>query len=261
MSWFIDSLYSRNTKKNGAKNLNCVCIGESGDGKSYGIIRIADLFYKEKLGKKFPIENIVFTKSKFLSRIVELDKCNIVIFDDAGMEYSSKKWFEELNQILGYTMQTYRFKIINVFFTLPHKRWLDSIARGMLHGQIIMKCPGVGVYYKLQHNPFNNIVYHYRRHLLNLKLPSKKLYEEYEFLKSEFLNTRYKFYLEEAKKSDAQLLSIDSHVEYVKDNLDKFTLNKRINLSLIEYGCGVSNYSARTIYSVVCKGLHEKRKL
>lgn len=255
MSWFVDALHERNTKVRGAKNLNACCIGESGDGKSYAILRLCELYYNLYLNEKFPYENIVFTKSEFLDRIVNLGQCSIVIFDDSGMEYSSKKWFEELNQILGFTMQTYRFKIINVFFTLPHKRWLDSVARGMLHGQIIMKRVGVGVYYKLQHNPFNNKVYHYRRRIMDFKLPSDRLTEKYESMKSDFLNTKYKYYLEEAKKSDSQLISIDEHVEKVINNMDKFKLNKRLNLSLIEYHCGVSNYQARTIYAVVKKRL------
>lgn len=258
MSWLIDSLYARNTKKNGAKNLNCVCIGESGDGKSYGIIRLAEMFYNEKLDMKFPTENIVFTKSEFLDRIVNLGKCSIVIFDDSGMEYSSKKWFEELNQILGFTMQTYRFKIINVFFTLPHKRWLDNVARGMLHGQIIMRYPGVGVYYKLQHNSFNNKVYHYRKRIIDFKLPDESLTNVYEDMKQEFLNTKYKYYLEEAKKSDSLVISIEDHVSSVLDSIDNFKLNKRLNISLIEYNLGVSNYTARTIYAVVRKRLGSK---
>lgn len=175
-------------------------------------MRIGELYYKNYLHKRFPTKNIVFTISEFLERVGEFgknEKCSILIFDDAGLKYSSSRWFDELNQILGYTLQSYRYRIINVFFTIPVLKWLDRIGRGMLHGRIELKSIGNGAYYKTSYNQFNDKIYNRRTCLIKFNLPGNALINKYEEKKHNFLQIEYNGYLQEAKQREMQKLELD----------------------------------------------------
>lgn len=231
---FLQILHDRNTAKQGAKNLNCAIIGESGSGKSYGALRMAELYYKLYLNKRFSTKNVVFSISEFLSRVGDFgaeSKCSILIFDDAGLKYSSARWFEELNQILGYTLQSYRYRIINVFFTIPVLKWLDRIGRGMLHGKIELKSIGNGAYYKLRYNQFNDKIYNRRTCLMKFNLPGRALTRNYEEKKHKFLEIEYNSYLQEAKAKEMRKMELDKQdIEFYITKLLKepeLYLNKR----------------------------------
>lgn len=231
---FLQQLHDRNTVKLGAKNLNCAIIGESGSGKSYGALRIAELYYKIYLNKRFSTKNVVFSISEFLERVDTFgkeEKCSILVFDDAGLKYSSARWFDELNQILGYTLQSYRYRIINVFFTIPILKWLDRIGRGMLHSKIELKSIGNGAYYKIRYNQFNDKIYNRRTCLIKFNLPGPALTRAYEEKKHKFLQIEYTSYLQEAKAREMRKLELDKQdIEFYITKLLKdpdIYLNKR----------------------------------
>jgi len=220
---FLKLLYERNTQKLGAKNLNCALIGESGSGKSYAGLRICETYYKDYLNKDFTVNNVVFSISEFLERVGEFgvdEKNSCLIFDDSGLKYSSARWFDELNQILGYTLQSYRYRIINVFFTIPVLKWLDRVGRGMLHGKIELKSIGNGAYYKVRYNQFNDKIYNRRTCLIKFELPSKKLTNHYERKKHKFLELEYDSYLQNAKARELRSMELDKQdIEFYLDKL------------------------------------------
>jgi len=246
-NWFIDGLYVRNTKKKGAKNLNCALIGESGTGKSYAGIRICEQFYKNKLNKSFPVDNIVFTIAEFLERISDIDKCSCIIFDDAGLKYSSARWYDDLNQVLGYTLQSYRYKIINVFFTIPVKDWLDRIGRGMLHREIEMYCPGIGVYYKVKYSSKYRKLFYKRITILDFDYPDDDLINEYEEKKDYFLKKEYGSYLLMAKKYETDEKTNDHFIDMILKDVDKYSLNEKVNSSLVSEYLNLSQRRAKRI--------------
>lgn len=236
---FYQLLYDRNIKKKGAKNLNCALLGESGSGKSYTATSLCIEYYKTKLGKKFPIENIVFDIEEFLERVnswERKEKCNCLIFDDAGLKYSSSKWFEELNQILGYTLQSYRYRIINVFFTIPVLKWLDRIGRGMLHGRIelkgVSKNGAFGAYYKRTYNQQTDTYYDRRTCLLAVNPPEKSersFFRAYENKKHNFLQKEYDNYLKAAKRRNKLDTTNKQDAYKIADKIEKTNWKKYLN--------------------------------
>lgn len=261
---FLELLHDRNTAKYGAKNINCGVIGESGSGKSYGAIRIGELYYKRFMDKPFPVKNVVFSISEFLERIGEFgkdEKCSILIFDDAGLKYSSARWFEELNQILGYTLQSYRYRIINVFFTIPILKWLDRIGRGMLHGKIELKSVGNGAYYKIRYNQFNDKIYNRRTCLIKFNLPNKKLTDAYEKKKHKFLEIEYNSYLQEAKAREMRKLELDKQdIEFYITKLMKEPepfLNRR---NTFDWRIIKNVFSLKENASKLIKSMADKRR-
>lgn len=254
---FLKLLNERNTAELGAKNLNCGIIGESGSGKSYAALRIAELYYKRFLNKKFPLNNIVFTISEFLERIGgsgEEEKCSILIFDDAGLKYSSSRWFDELNQILGYTLQSYRYRIINVFFTIPILKWLDRIGRGMLHGKIELKSIGNGAYYKIRYNQFNDKVYNRRTCLINFNLPGKVLIKKYENKKHIFLKNEYEEYYaqaQEREKTGIKDFKINDIVLHVRENIKQYQIDGKLSRALLIAKLDLSQYKARYVSNII----------
>lgn len=253
MSDFLELLFKRNTSKKGAKNLNCAVIGESGIGKSWGALRIADLYYEQKLGKVFPVENVVFTISEFIERVKKLSKCSIIIFDDAGLKYSSTNWYEELNQVLGYTLQSYRYKIINVFFTIPVKEWLDRIGRGMLHGQIEMKFVGQGVYTRMNYNPYKKQVYYRRMFLMSFSKPNEDLIKAYENKKRLFLNREYSSYLATAKKKEGKIISNDEIIKSILEDPKSCMVKDNFQLGLIQHNYHIAHNRSYSIMMVLRK--------
>lgn len=262
----LEALYHRNTRKKGAKNLNCAVIGESGSGKSWLCLRFSDQYYKRYLKINFSVDNVVFTITEFLELVKTLPNCSIIIFDDAGLKYSSKRWWDELNQILGYTMQSFRYKIINVFFTIPILKWLDNVGRGMLHSRIEMKDPGIAVYKKLEYNPSMDKIYETSLYNFDVSRPPLKLVNAYEKKKDNFLKQEYEqYYLQALKREEKPLTigpeAVDHYVNIVLNDLDRFSLKGKLNRDIIQVELKTSFPSTRLIFSACTKILEEKKEI
>jgi hypothetical protein len=230
---FVDLIIKRNTRPKFPRNINIAIVGESGTGKSWGGLKIGDLYYKKKYNTPFPVDNVVFTIEGFLKRIQVLDEGSIVIFDDAGLKYDSKRWWDELNQVLGYTLQSYRYKIINVFFTVPVTDFVDKVGRTMLHGQIWFKWEGIGVYQKFKYHQNYKHTYIRNKRVLIFTPPPSDIVDQYEKKKHHFLTYEYAAYYSKAKQRRAKQLSLEEIVILVKEDPDKFISNKKYNANLI----------------------------
>jgi hypothetical protein len=240
----LEMIHKRNIRRKGAKNLNSAIVAESGTGKSWAGIRICEVFYDRYLDVPFTADNIVFTISEFLKLVKVLPECSFIIFDDAGLKFSSVKWFEELNQILGWTLQSYRWKIINVIFTIPVLKWLDRIGRGMLHARLDMIKPGYGVFKRYAYSQDYDKAYATRILSLYLDEPNKKLVEEYEAKKRKFLKREYDMYLRTAEKRESQLLTIDQIVDIVLEAPDIYKYKRKFNARLIQTNLNIGKDKA-----------------
>ena len=130
-SEFLSQLHNRNKRK---QNFQMVILGETGSGKSCAGLRIAYL-YGIKTGNPFTVEDVVFTAKEFLQRIENLPEYSFILFDEAGIQYSSSDWFDDLVKILSYTLQSFRYKLINILFSVPNKQMLAKVGRNLLHCQ------------------------------------------------------------------------------------------------------------------------------
>ena len=190
------------------QNFLCAVIGQTGSGKSYFALRFA-----EKIDPGFNIERICFTGAQFL-RLIQLpeDKLpsgSVITFDEGGTGMGSRDWQSVSNKLLSAVLQTFRFRNLIVFFTVPDISFMDSHARKLFHCTIETK--RIDNDRRIQFvkpllvrtNPatgevFNTFLrYHINGqlvvcHELAMKKASRELLRMYELRKSEFAKTLYK---------------------------------------------------------------------
>ncbi len=186
------------------KNFLLLCCGETGSGKSYGALRLGEVLAKEQ-GKKPSAVHLVFAAKDFMNKINsgEMKRGDILIFDEAGVGLPSREWHNISNKMLNYVLQTFRFMGLIVIFTTPDISYIDSQARKLFHGY--WQTTGIDhkkklCYFKcfiVQNNSFVNKTYYkylkvvYKGNLITidklpLRLPSKKIIDEYEAKKTIF---------------------------------------------------------------------------
>lgn len=195
-NYLINIILMRVYKQN--KNFLLVICGETGSGKSYAALRLAEV-----LDKKFSARQVVFNKLEFFELLKSniLRKGSVIVFDEAGVSLSARKWFEhhEINNIL----QTFRHRNYIVIFTVPSFEFVDKQARELFHAYFQI----MGIDYDnnqsiakvllMQNNPrFGKVYYRtptinfeghsIKQRTLRIQLPSKQLLNDYEKRKGKF---------------------------------------------------------------------------
>ena len=193
---FIKRIKSRLLFKN--KNWLAIICGETGSGKSYSALTIANL-----IGKK---THIVFTPIQFLQLLNSgvLNKGDIIVFDEAGVGMSSREWYSVQNKLLGSVLQTFRNMNIGVIFTTPNLSFIDVQARKLFHHyfetayldydteEAYLKVYEIQVNSRLDKVYFkkprfeNEQGFIYTMSHLVVNKPKKDLTEHYEIVKSEY---------------------------------------------------------------------------
>jgi len=119
---------NRLTRQN--KNLMGVFVGETGSSKSWSAISVAST-----IDPDFDISRIAVSTREMVEVITteKLRKGSALVLDEAGVNYSNKRWMTSRNMELGKLFQTFRFMNLALFHTLPHFRFLDSTQRALIH--------------------------------------------------------------------------------------------------------------------------------
>ena len=127
----LNSIRARLHRRN--QNWLAVFLGETGSGKSYGAMHVANY-----IDKNFTIKNVVFTPRQFLERLNsgELKKGACIVFDEAGVGLPSREWYSVQNRLLSYVLQTFRHKNIACIFTVPNISFIDVAMRRLFHAFI-----------------------------------------------------------------------------------------------------------------------------
>lgn len=115
------------------KNFLAVAVGATGSGKSYGVLRMAEL-----LDDSFSIDRIAFTPDDFMTLIKDKGLCkgSVVVYDEAGVGMDSRSWQSVSNKMINYVLQTFRYRNLIVFFTVPDLGFIDKQARKLVHATI-----------------------------------------------------------------------------------------------------------------------------
>ncbi len=144
----INDVHKRILKNNG--NWMCVVTGDTGSGKSYSAMSIA-----EKIDPNFDSSNVVFNAVDCLKKINDCKdkKGSVILFDEAGVGVGSREWFSTLNKQFAYVMETFRLYNLALIFTLPSFFDLDKKLRGFVHSRI----ETIGIYNKQSHVKWKNI--------------------------------------------------------------------------------------------------------
>lgn len=185
------------TKRVMKDNLNATIIIEgeyTGVGKSYLGMYLSEEYHKHHKKKlpPFTVDNIFFQPEDAMEFIGSAKRYSCGIYDDAGATAGHRKWFDEVMNILSTTVQTYRFRNLIMFLTVPFGIQVDIDLRRLSNLSIVVHDRGCACVYKVTFKKFANkgrgaIFY---KHLFNLgdrktksvrvPLPSKTLSEAYE---------------------------------------------------------------------------------
>lgn len=115
------------------KNWLAIVCGETGSGKSYSALSIADTLCPRGITIR---RNVVFNPVQFLQRVThheDLKKGDIIIFDESGVGLSAREWYSIQNRLLGSVLQTFRNLNIGCIFTTPNLGFMDVQGRKLLH--------------------------------------------------------------------------------------------------------------------------------
>lgn len=127
---YLESKNSRMYKKN--QNWIAVVVGAVGSGKTYYALRCA----YEMMGNNFdPFHHLIFTIEEFMEKLNNNDfkKGEVIVFEEAGVNISSKDWQSRANKNINFVLQTCRHRNFSIIFTLPMYKFLDNSTRALIH--------------------------------------------------------------------------------------------------------------------------------
>ena len=124
--WLIPWIENRIT---GNRNANLVFVGDTGSGKSYAAISLA-----EQVDPNFSADRIVFTTREFISLVnSDLPKGAVIIFDDAGLGIPAREWQRLSAKIFGKLFQGFRYKNLVSMITVPDISFIERQSRLLMH--------------------------------------------------------------------------------------------------------------------------------
>lgn len=127
---YFNSKKDRMFKRN--QNWIAVIVGPTGSGKTYAALTISDEMMEEKHD---PLIHEVFSIEEFIVNLNngKFKKGDIVVFEEAGVNISSKNWQSKANKNINFILQTCRHRNFGIIFTLPMYKFLDSATRSLIH--------------------------------------------------------------------------------------------------------------------------------
>lgn len=131
-SW-VRYIRNRVLKKN--KNFIVALTGATGSGKSWSSLSIGEM-----IDPNFTEERVIFKGSKFMELLnvdgeSVLNSGAVIVWDEAGVDLSSKNWYSTINKLLNLVMQTFRHRNIVLIFTVPYGDFVDSSTRKLFHAE------------------------------------------------------------------------------------------------------------------------------
>lgn len=181
----IDLVKSIKGRNKDNRNFIAVFVGETGAGKSWSALRLAEM-----IDDGFSQDRVIFEPEDFLEAISEHEEATLV-FDDAGIGLSSREAMSKLNRSIGKVSQSFRFKLINLLITAPTFGMIDLQARSLTHALFHVWDRGKASYYRLWQNPFHASIWRRKVATVYFDKPSRELRERYEERKRNFLNSYY----------------------------------------------------------------------
>lgn len=182
------------------KNFLGIVSGQTGSGKSWSALRLAEL-----LDPEFTIERIVFKGTELMELINsgKLKRGSVIVWEETQIELSNRNWMSLMNKMLNYLISTFRHKNFILLFTAPYVDFIDSATMKLFHANfqtagIDKKTQTVKLKVKqLQYN--QDLKKWYPKYLkvvqngslvkikeFHIGKPSQSLIDEYEAKKNEF---------------------------------------------------------------------------
>lgn len=254
---------------NNNKNVISVTTGATGSGKSMMDLRRAELSYRRRFNKPFPVEtNCCFSIAQLMKIISKggLKKGDIVILEEAGFNAGSQDWANKTTKMFNYLLQTFRSMNICLYLNLPVLSMLAKQARQLVH--IHLETNGIDFekstvrikplvhqlnqqtgksYWKFLRVHFKGRVSKIQR--MEFGLPSKEIRDKYEAQKAKFLSditTEFAQELEEKERAKLQKMERDNLTEKQREVYTMIQEGKRV-----EEIAKIRKVSIQTLYDML----------
>jgi len=256
-NWFVEWAKRRMGSR---RNFLIAIVGETGSGKSYMGMKIGEVLDPNR---DFDVDHVVFTADEFFDCLGRLKNNCFIMFDEAGVSFSHREFMSMVNRMLGFVFQTFRYKYINVIFTLPSLGYMDYVGRGLLHCVIRMLDRGRGVVYRVQKDMLGRRIYYPKIGILEAGLPSSRLTEAYEVKKASIMDKRYEEWGYELRamkeKVGWRYASIQDIANHIIEHKDDFTNEKgKIDAFLISAQLGIGITKSYTVKRFLEKNLYKE---
>lgn len=179
--WFIREVNERIASE---RNFLSIIHGATGSGKSSLGLKICETF-----DPTFNISRVVFDPQEVFALIDDLPSKSWILVDEAGAILDARRFMTAVNCITSYVLETFRFKIINVIFTVPSIKMLDSNVRRLMHCMIYQTDRGTARIYKIASSWDGSIHALRVGTFVGVQMPSEKLWKQYEIKKQKAFNT------------------------------------------------------------------------
>jgi hypothetical protein len=175
--------------------MGAIC-GETGSGKSYAALRLAEV-----IDPGFDVDQIAFNVVEFLELVTDdsYGPGSVIVFEEASVDAGSEEYMSKKNQALRQVAETWRHQRRGLIFTYPAFQRLDTDVRARCEGLMQMRelreNQGISIasYLRLQQNADSGKIYRHRPTYngrdwpyLTFQKPSEELLHEYEARKEEF---------------------------------------------------------------------------
>lgn len=260
-------LYNRVWEEN--KNLIIIILGQTGSGKSWAALHLAEL-----LDPGFNIDRVCFGVKELIALHQKSKKGDAIVFDEAGIEAMNRNAMSNLNKAVSKLAQTVRHRNTFIILTLPVLKMTDLHLRELAHYTVetikIVNDECVTKLKEAETDPITGNVY--RKYLFvnpNTQLtrvrigkPSQCLIGPYEERKATFTAELYKDLqdtTDEKQQEKPKKNSIKECVAIVLEDPGKFIGYRKDNnkpffsKALIRKYCGVGDTYAESTRQLLNK--------
>jgi len=127
------------------KNMLCCLSGQTGSGKSWAGVAIAEI-YSKMFNIPFDPEVHIISSLKELLKLIngkDMDKKiqfgSVLVFDEPQIEANARNWQSETNDILNQIISTFRNQRLFVLFATPYLEFIDKQSRILFHAEFEVK--------------------------------------------------------------------------------------------------------------------------
>jgi len=125
---YIYFKHLRNQNRRNNYNVSKVNTGNPGSGKTVEAIISSYVINP----RRFDENSYVNTAKEFITRVDDSKKGDCIIWDEAGVSLSNRRWQSLSNILTGEVLQTYRINYLTVFFIAPDFSFIDVAARRLI---------------------------------------------------------------------------------------------------------------------------------
>jgi hypothetical protein len=131
--------YFRSRLMENNKNVLVATTGQTGSGKSYADLRIAESWYHYNFNEEFPIRNVCFSIEEVTNLLHEgkLRRGEIIILEEGGVNLGSLDFQSKMSKMFSYILQSFRSMNLCLIINLPYLSMLNKSARMLIHLHLI----------------------------------------------------------------------------------------------------------------------------